>query len=439
MRSYRWVFAGIVTTGNLLLCACHSSTPAPPTASEPPPTAPTATDDNATTAAPAPDSFVSGETDYAPEPLQVVSVYEQAPEQEPAAVEVASAPPPMLYEAPSPQPTPEDDWTGGYWAWQGNWVWVSGRWLPPPRPHYHWVQPYYEHRGDRVIFIDGFWGAADVRMVAPAPGLTLSLQMPGPGFPPGPPPDGPEGVFVPPPPGSRSGLIVPAPLGTPPAVVMGAPPVVNVGMRITRTVNETTINNTTTINNVTIYAPATATVNHQAVNLAVPAVARLAAMLPPVVRAPAPHPTEQRALPSFIAGSHVELPAPTTVRPVPVHVAALAAPRAVPAAPAPPAARAADAQRQAEEAQQRVREAQQAASAAAEAASQRAAEAHAAQARQEEARQEESRQEESRQEEARQREAREQAERAAEAKQKADEAKKKAEEAKAKKPPNEQR
>ena len=141
MKLDRCLLAGTLMTGGLLLAACNSPSPPPPPpqapASSTEPSPPSATTDTTTPApssAPAPDIVAEGAADYAPEPQQVVSVYEQAPEQEPAPVEVASAPPPMLDEPPPPQPAPDVYWTGGYWAWQGTWVWVSGRWLKPPRP-----------------------------------------------------------------------------------------------------------------------------------------------------------------------------------------------------------------------------------------------------------------------------------------------------------------
>ncbi len=187
--------------------------------------------------------------------------------------------------------------------------------------------PYYDHRGGHVVFVTGFWAAPNVSFVAPALGLSLTLAVPLPGVIPGPPPMGPEGVFVPPPPGSVFGIIVPAPIGTPPAVVTGAPPVVNVGMRINTVVNNnttnitnTTVNNTvinnTTINNITIVAPAGATANHQAVSLSVPAQAHLAAAMRPVVQVPAPKPASAKPIPAYVPGHPVSLPPPQVVHAV---------------------------------------------------------------------------------------------------------------------------
>jgi hypothetical protein len=186
------------------------------------------------------------------EPAPVVSVYVEPPLVQPAPIAVSWAPPPMLVETPPPQPFIGAVWTGGYWVWEGNWIWAHGRWAPPPQPGYGWVHPYYEHRNGAVIFINGFWAAPGVSFVAPSASLNISLAIAAPGVIAGPPPIGPQGVFVPPPPGSRIGLIIPAPIGTPPAVVTSAPPVVNVGMRINsnNNINSTVnSNNNTVINN----------------------------------------------------------------------------------------------------------------------------------------------------------------------------------------------
>jgi len=233
----------------------------------------------------------------------------------------------MLVAPPPPPPSPQYVWIGGYWSWYGNWVWIQGRWAPPPQPNFRWFQPYYDHRGSNVVFVGGFWGAPGVSFVAPGLGISLSLALPGPGVIAGPPPMGPEGVFVPAPPGSVLGIIIPAPIGTAPAVVTGAPPVVNVGMRINSVVNNTTITNTNTtitnnvtnntvINNVTIVAPASATATHEAVNVSVPAAAHLAAALPPVVRVIAPKPASAKPIAAYVPGRALSLPAPQTVRAV---------------------------------------------------------------------------------------------------------------------------
>jgi hypothetical protein len=222
---------------------------------------------------------------------------------------------------------------GGYWVWQGDWVWAHGHWVGVPRPNYVWVHPYYEHRDGVVIFINGHWSPPDVAFVPPPPGIHLTVEIAATGVIAGPRPMGPDGCFIPPPPGSRPGIIIPAPIGTAPAVMTGAPPVVAVGMRVTNNINNTNINNTnvvrnnTTINNttnnvtnnvtnvrnvtnitnVTIVAPPSATASGQAVNSSVPAQAHLAAAQKAIVKAQAPEPASSKPIPAFV---HGRAPAP---------------------------------------------------------------------------------------------------------------------------------
>jgi hypothetical protein len=255
-------------------------------------------------------------------PPAVVSVYEEPPLVEPAPIAIGWAPPPMLVEAPPPAPFPYSVWVGGYWVWQGNWVWAHGHWMEPPRANYVWVHPYYEHRGGQVIFISGYWSAPGAAFVPPPPGLRLVVETPAVGVVVGPRPIGPEGCFVPAPPGSRVGIIVPAPVGTAPAVVTSAPPVVAVGMRVTTNVtnirntntsnvtNVTKVTNVTNVTNVTIVAPPAATASGRAFNSTVPAVAQLAAARPAVVQARAPEPVNARHVMPYVAGHAPMAPAP---------------------------------------------------------------------------------------------------------------------------------
>jgi len=270
-------------------------------------------------------------------PAPAVSVNVEPAEVQPAPIAVGWAPPPMLVEAPPPMPYAGAVWVGGYWVWQGNWVWAHGQWMGPPQPDYVWVHPYYEHRGDEVIFIDGHWSAPGVVFVPPPPGMRFAVETPAYGVIPGPRPIGPEGCFVPAPPGSRAGIIIPAPVGTAPAVVTSAPAVVNVGMRITNnatSVNNTSVNNTTVNNvtnvtnvtrvtnvtNVTIVAPPGATASGRAYNTMVPAAPHLAAARPALVQARAPEPVSTRPLPVYTPGSRPpELPHPQPIHPQPVN------------------------------------------------------------------------------------------------------------------------
>jgi hypothetical protein len=255
-------------------------------------------------AVPAPEVYVP-----APPPA-VVSVYVEPPVGEPPPIAVGWAPPAMLVESPPPPPFTAAVWVGGYWVWQGNWVWAHGHWLGPPQPGYGWVHPYYENRDGVVIFIGGHWSPPGVVFVPPPLGIHLTVEVAAVGVVPGPRPIGPSGVFIPAPPGSRPGIIVPAPIGTAPAVVTGAPPVVAPGMRVTANVNSnnttvrntTVINNVTNVTNVTIVAPPQATANHQAVNTSVPASAHLAAAQPAVFKAVAPEPASTRPIPNYRPG-----------------------------------------------------------------------------------------------------------------------------------------
>jgi hypothetical protein len=243
----------------------------------------------------------------------VVSVYVDPPIDQPEPIAVQWAPPPMLVELPPPQPYAEAIWTGGYWAWEGRWFWSAGRWAPPPRPRYVWVQPYYEHRADVVVFVPGFWCAPERHFVPPAPSLHISMAIAAPGLRAGRPPMGPQGVFVPPPPGSRAGIIVPAPLGTPPAVVVSAPAVVNVGMRVRGNVDFNGRN--PNAGNVTVEAPAGSTSNGQAFQHSVPARASLAAGLAAAGRPAAPRPSSQQAIPTYQSGrAPMQLPSAQPVR-----------------------------------------------------------------------------------------------------------------------------
>jgi len=261
---------------------------------------------------PAPVYEQPAQDDYAQDTEPVVSVYVDPPIEQPEPIAVQWAPPPMLVEVPPPQPYPDAVWTGGYWSWEGRWFWAAGRWSPPPRPHYVWVQPYYEHRADVVVFVPGFWCAPERHFVPPPPGLRISVAFAAPGIRRGRPPMGPQGVFVPPPPGSRHGIIVPAPVGTPPAVVVSAPPVVNVGMRVHGNVD---VGNSRNVSNVTVEAPAAATATGQAFHNSVPARAHLAAELAPVGRPAAPQPVSQQAIPAYQPGrAPIPLPAGQPLR-----------------------------------------------------------------------------------------------------------------------------
>ena len=262
----------------------------------------------------------------------VISIFVDAPLEEPEPVAIGWAPPPMLVEEIPPPPDRDAVWTGGYWTWQGDWVWCAGRWMMPPRPQYVWVQPYYEHRDERVIFLPSYWSRPDVEFVAPSYDRPIAWAYVGANVVVGPPPMGPSGIFIPPPPGSRPGIIIPAPVGTPPAVVVSAPPVMNVGMSVHGNVNinshNTVVNdnrvtnyNVTNVRNVTnvvIQAPAGAMANGRAFEATVPHQAHLAAAQKPVVPVRAPAPVSRTAVQAYVPGRTVAaLPPPQHVQGLP--------------------------------------------------------------------------------------------------------------------------
>jgi hypothetical protein len=72
-------------------------------------------------------------------------------------VEVGEAPPAPIVEDISIAPAPGFIWIGGFWAWNGRWMWQGGRWAHPPRHGALWIGPRYVVRGGRHVFIRGYW------------------------------------------------------------------------------------------------------------------------------------------------------------------------------------------------------------------------------------------------------------------------------------------
>jgi hypothetical protein len=213
-----------------------------------------------------------------------VSGYIEPPLEQPAAVAIPYAPPPMRWDPPPPPPYEDAVWVGGHWTWwNGEWVWARGHWARPPSPAYVWCEPYYEYRGDNIIFVAGFWRPVVRVFVPPPPTVYVPVVVVRPtvvyAYAR---PVGPHGVFVPAPPGSAPGVIVPAPVGTSPSVVVSAPPVARPGMVI-RPVGSR--GGPTTVE---VVAPAGVTRSGQPVNASIPANPHQAAALHPVVAAPPP-------------------------------------------------------------------------------------------------------------------------------------------------------
>ena len=67
-------------------------------------------------------------------------------------------PPPVRMGVVGVAPGPGYVWVGGYQRWNGTrYVWVSGRWVRPPRFGAVWVAPRYARRGSTWVFYKGYW------------------------------------------------------------------------------------------------------------------------------------------------------------------------------------------------------------------------------------------------------------------------------------------
>jgi hypothetical protein len=67
-------------------------------------------------------------------------------------------PPAPRYGAVGYAPGPGYVWTEGYWNLSGGqWIWVGGRWLHPPRPHAVWVTPEWRREGRGYRYYRGYW------------------------------------------------------------------------------------------------------------------------------------------------------------------------------------------------------------------------------------------------------------------------------------------
>lgn len=256
MRRMLWMGCALLASGCVV--REYRPPPPPPVAYRPPP--------------PPPAPIVQPEVEVA---LDV-----EPPLEQPVAVAIPWAPPPMRWDPPPPAPYFEAVWVGGHWTWwNGEWVWARGHWARPPGGSYVYSEPYYEYRGDAVVFVAGFWRPTYRVFVPPPPSMYIPLvevRVVHVGYAR---PMGPHGVFVPPPPGSQPGVIVPAPVGTPPAVVLSAPPVVRPGM-VVRPVARGGM--------VEVVAPAGVTREGRPVTAQAPVVSRDAAAVHPVVVAPPP-------------------------------------------------------------------------------------------------------------------------------------------------------
>src|SRR5579862_5453244 len=74
-------------------------------------------------------------------------------------IQTQTPPPPLPdYDQP-PIPAPDDQWTPGYWNWNGyDYYWVPGTWVEPPQPELLWTPGYWGLVGAIFVFHQGYWG-----------------------------------------------------------------------------------------------------------------------------------------------------------------------------------------------------------------------------------------------------------------------------------------
>ena len=92
---------------------------------------------------------------YFREPPVRASVY--VGPQEPEYITVREAPPPFIVEERPPPPSDLYIWIGGYWHWNGRYVWERGRWAVPPHDHAVWIAPRYERHEQGYRYAPPHW------------------------------------------------------------------------------------------------------------------------------------------------------------------------------------------------------------------------------------------------------------------------------------------
>ncbi len=85
-------------------------------------------------------------------PAQVVVV-----DTEPALVQ--EAPPEPKVEVMTTCPSSNHVWIGGYWKWEGRWVWECGCWKPRPHPTACWEPGHWSkhHTYRGWVWVPGHW------------------------------------------------------------------------------------------------------------------------------------------------------------------------------------------------------------------------------------------------------------------------------------------
>jgi hypothetical protein len=87
----------------------------------------------------------------APTPAPVATV--QSPN-----VVVTQAPPALVSEAVTAQPSSRHVWIPGYWTWRNErYEWMAGHWEVPPTSTSTWVAPTWQREGSGYRFYEGHW------------------------------------------------------------------------------------------------------------------------------------------------------------------------------------------------------------------------------------------------------------------------------------------
>ncbi len=76
-------------------------------------------------------------------------------------ISVGFAPPPLPVYVQPPIPAPGYIWTPGYWGWNnryGDYYWVPGTWVEPPRYGLLWTPGYWGWNDGAYLFFPGYWG-----------------------------------------------------------------------------------------------------------------------------------------------------------------------------------------------------------------------------------------------------------------------------------------
>jgi|SRR5271156_5399144 len=85
------------------------------------------------------------------------TVYVQSPPPGQPGVVVGEPPPPPQVDVVVAPPGPGFAWVGGYWTWQGRWIWAPGRWARPPYRGALWVGGRWRRHGHGFVWVSGGW------------------------------------------------------------------------------------------------------------------------------------------------------------------------------------------------------------------------------------------------------------------------------------------